>query len=300
MRVKWISALVAITAVQLIIGCGEKPSQTAPADTNKPAPTETKAAPAGPKTAETGDAVKGFEEAEKTNRAKLTIEDPTPGTGQMVQKGDFALMEYTGTLDNGSQFDSNAAVGGVVSKPPFSFFVGGGSVIQGWDLGIPGMKVGGVRKLTIPAELGYGAQGSGEKIPGGSTLHFTVKLVDVVKSGEEQVYDSKTITPGTGTEEVKKGDTITVEYVTTMANGYKVDSSADHGGTYTFKVGEVGKVIAGFDAGVMGMKVGEKRHLRIPPLLAYGMNEGRDMGRSGPPLERQTLMLDVVLKKIQH
>lgn len=82
-------------------------------------------------------------------------------------------MHYTGKLEDGTQFDSS--VGG----PPFPFRVGAGDVIQGWDLGVPGMLVGGKRTLTIPPELAYGDAGAGGVIPPGATLIFDVELIEV-------------------------------------------------------------------------------------------------------------------------
>jgi len=84
-------------------------------------------------------------------------------------------VNYTGTLEDGSVFDSSLNPG----RGPFTFTLGVGSVIKGWDLGVKGMNVGGKRKLTIPADLGYGDKGAGEVIPPGATLMFEVELLEV-------------------------------------------------------------------------------------------------------------------------
>ena len=84
-------------------------------------------------------------------------------------------MNYTGTLEDGSIFDSSLNPG----REPFTFTLGVGSVIKGWDLGVKDMKVGGKRKLTIPPELGYGDKGAGNVIPPGATLIFEVELLEV-------------------------------------------------------------------------------------------------------------------------
>ena len=84
-------------------------------------------------------------------------------------------MNYTGTLEDGSIFDSSLKPG----RTPFTFTLGAGSVIKGWDLGVKGMKVGGKRKLTIPSDLGYGDNGAGNVIPPGATLIFEVELLEV-------------------------------------------------------------------------------------------------------------------------
>ncbi len=105
----------------------------------------------------------------------LKIEDLRPGSGPGAQNGNSLSMNYKGSLLNGEVFDQSYGRG------PFEFTLGSGGVIQGWDKGILGMKVGGKRKLTIPASLGYGAAGSGEKIPGGATLIFEVELLKISK-----------------------------------------------------------------------------------------------------------------------
>lgn len=100
--------------------------------------------------------------------------DITVGTGATAANGDTLNVLYTGTLDDGTVFDASSLHG----NQPFSFVLGANKVIQGWDLGLVGMKVGGKRELTIPPELGYGAQPQ-QGIPANSTLHFTVQLLSV-------------------------------------------------------------------------------------------------------------------------
>ena len=108
------------------------------------------------------------------NMDTLKIVDTTVGTGAEAKNGDMVTVNYTGTLDDGTKFDSSLNPG----RTPFSFTLGRGQVIQGWDQGVLGMKVGGTRELTIPASLGYGASGQGP-IPPNATLHFTVTLLSV-------------------------------------------------------------------------------------------------------------------------
>ncbi len=96
------------------------------------------------------------------------------GTGAEAKTGDLVTVNYTGYLTDGTKFDSS-----LDSGQPFQFTIGKGEVIQGWEQGFAGMKVGGTRKLTIPPELGYGAQGAGGVIPPNATLVFDVELLAV-------------------------------------------------------------------------------------------------------------------------
>lgn len=105
---------------------------------------------------------------------KTMFEDTIVGTGPAAKAGDRVSVHYVGTLSNGTKFDSSRDRG-----QPFSFALGRGQVIQGWDVGVAGMQVGGVRKLTIPPEEGYGSRGAGAVIPPNATLHFEVELLKI-------------------------------------------------------------------------------------------------------------------------
>jgi FKBP-type peptidyl-prolyl cis-trans isomerase len=109
-----------------------------------------------------------------TTESGLKYVDLVAGTGRQAALGDTASVHYTGWLADGKKFDSS-----VDRKEPFSFRVGGGQVIKGWDEGVHGMKIGGKRKLTIPPQLGYGARGAGGVIPPNATLTFDVELLDL-------------------------------------------------------------------------------------------------------------------------
>ena len=100
--------------------------------------------------------------------------DQEVGTGDVAVAGKTASVHYTGWLENGKKFDSSVDRG-----QPFSFPLGAGRVIKGWDEGVQGMKVGGKRKLTIPSDLGYGSRGASGVIPPNATLIFDVELLGV-------------------------------------------------------------------------------------------------------------------------
>lgn len=105
----------------------------------------------------------------------LVIEDITIGTGPEVQPGQWAVVQYVGvSFDTGEEFDTSWNRGS-----PFSFQLGAGRVIDGWDRGVLGMRIGGRRKLVVPPHLGYGNQGVGNQIKPGATLVFVVDLVDI-------------------------------------------------------------------------------------------------------------------------
>ncbi|MGK7312484.1 MAG: FKBP-type peptidyl-prolyl cis-trans isomerase [Candidatus Longimicrobiales bacterium M2_2A_002] len=104
----------------------------------------------------------------------LYVRDLVEGEGARADSGDIVTVHYTGWLPTGRKFDSSRD-----REAPFEVAIGYGRVIDGWDQGIVGMRVGGQRRLVIPPALGYGAQGSGP-IPGSSTLVFDVELLDVV------------------------------------------------------------------------------------------------------------------------
>lgn len=109
-----------------------------------------------------------------TSSTGLKFKDLKKGKGQRPRKGQKAIVHYTGWLKNGKKFDSSLDRG-----QPFSFVLGKGQVIKGWDEGVRGMKVGGKRRLLVPSHLGYGRRGAGNAIPPNATLIFDVKLLGV-------------------------------------------------------------------------------------------------------------------------
>jgi FKBP-type peptidyl-prolyl cis-trans isomerase len=113
-----------------------------------------------------------------SQNTELVVEILRSGDGEIAKEGDFVVVHYTGTLVDGTQFDSSRKNG-----KPFPFTLGKGQVISGWDQGIVGMKVGEIRRLTIPPRFAYGEKGIGP-IPGNATLVFEVELLEI-KSWED-------------------------------------------------------------------------------------------------------------------
>ena len=106
---------------------------------------------------------------------KLEKQDLSPGSGPAVKSGDKVKVHYTGTLLDGTKFDSS-----LDRAEPFEFTVGAGGVIKGWDEGVVGMKKGGKRKLTIPSDKAYGKRGSPPKIPPDAPLVFEIELLEIL------------------------------------------------------------------------------------------------------------------------
>lgn len=158
-----IAGLVAAIGLTAITGCAKEPAADKPATTSQPEGTAPQAeVPVKPSAPE------GM-----TDVTELKIEDLEVGTGAEAVAGKQVTVHYTGWLIDGTEFDSS-----LNSGQPFTFALGAGMVIPGWDQGVAGMKVGGTRVLTIPPALGYGESGTGP-IPPNATLVFQVELVGV-------------------------------------------------------------------------------------------------------------------------
>ena len=111
---------------------------------------------------------------EKVTSSGLRYTDVAEGQGDRAKAGQTAVVHYTGWLTNGTKFDSSKDRG-----EPFSFPIGQGRVIRGWDEGVAGMRVGGKRVLVVPPDLGYGHRGAGGVIPPDATLKFEVELLEL-------------------------------------------------------------------------------------------------------------------------
>ncbi len=239
---------------------------------------------------------------ENTTKSGLKYIDEKIGKGDFPNTGDIVVVHYTGTLENGTKFDSSKD-----RNQPFEFTLGMGRVIKGWDEGLATMKVGGTRKLIIPPELGYGSRGAGGVIPPNATLIFDVELLEIKPAkpifvdtdfslpGQEVNYESglKTIVhkKGSGNKPVE-GQTVIVHYKGILPDGTEFDNSHSRSEPISFPVGK-GYVIKGWDEALLDMIPGEKRTLIIPPNLGYG-----ERGK-GPIPPNSTLIFEVELVEIK-
>lgn len=174
----------------------------------------------------------------------LIIEDLKIGEGYEVKPGGAMVAHYHGMLKEGGKvFDSSFQRGEPIGFPL-------GSMIQGWQKGIPGMKVGGVRRLTVPAAMGYGAQGAGERIPPNSDLVFVFQLVDALQIEDTKVGEGEAVT----------GAAVAVTAFTIKDADGKEIERADASKPYIWLPGE----FMGMQFGLEGMKVGGKRTIRVP------------------------------------
>lgn len=221
--------------------------------------------------------------------AKVTKTDTSPGTGTaVVAEGDMLWVLYTGKLAaGGKQFDTNMTPEGL----PLPVKAGSGMVIKGFDEGLMGMKVDGARTINIPAHLGYGEAGSGDKIPANADLIFDVKVIGLIKKGDEGVWEKKTLKEGSGAG-AEKGNKVLVHYTGTLLNGLKFDSSKDRNEPFEVTLG-AGGVIKGWEEGLVGIKAGETRRLWIPPALGYG-DQGSGEKIRGP----QVLIFEIECLKV--
>jgi peptidylprolyl isomerase len=223
------------------------------------------------------------------------------GKGKQVEAGDKATVHYTGKLTNGTKFDSSKD-----RNQPFTFKVGGGQVIKGWDEGLQLLKVGDKATFVIPSELAYGDRDMGS-IPPKSTLVFDIEVLDAKASPKIVPFDTKgkdtvttasglryiNITEGTGTQ-AQSGKTVKVHYTGYLMDGKVFDSSIERDEPISFPLGN-GMVIRGWEEGIALMKVGDKKRLIIPSELGYG-----ERGAGGGLIPANaTLIFDVELVEVQ-
>ncbi len=212
---------------------------------------------------------------------ELTTQDLVAGTGPEVSPGQAVMVSYTGRLEDGTLFDDSAD-----RSSPFAFTLGVGQVIEGWDEGIIGMRVGGKRRLVIPPNKAFGRDGVPGKVPGNATVTYEISLdalIDDVYIEDQVVGDGPAI---------ESGKVATVNYVGLLSNGDVFDASEFRNQPFKFRVGS-GEVIIGWDRGMLGMRVGGTRLLIIPYPMAYGPS---GIPGSIPPyavLTFQVTLLDV-------
>ncbi|GEM_PF-209625 len=224
----------------------------------------------------------------------LVVRDILIGTGTQAEVGDVLEVNYVGVLlSDGAEFDASWN-----RSQTFFVPIGMGAVIPGWDQGIVGMSEGGRRVLVIPPHLGYGSSGAGSSIPADASLVFVVDLVSVLdleppaipeptEVGES--LEVEDLSDGAGNA-VKSGDTVTVHYLGTLTDGTVFDASWQRGTPFTTIIG-IGRVIAGWDQGIVGMREGGRRLLKIPSDLAYGE---RGSGAAIPPNTPLLFVVDLI------
>jgi|DEB19_MinimDraft_2_1074335.scaffolds.fasta_scaffold01326_2 peptidylprolyl isomerase len=245
-----------------------------------------------------------MENNEFTTASGLKVKITEKGTGKQVMKGDKVTAHYTGTLEDGKKFDSSKD-----RNQPFSFKVGTGQVISGWDEGFQLLSIGDKATFTIPSNLGYGANGAGGVIPPNATLFFDVEILDAVASPAPKAavpYDVTgldtikmqsglrflKVESGTG-EKAQQGKYVSVHYTGYLMDGKKFDSSVERGEPIEFQLGK-GMVIKGWEEGIELMHVGDKMRFIIPSELAYG-----EKGAPGAIPANATLIFDCELVGVQ-
>ena len=245
-----------------------------------------------------------MENNEFTTASGLKVKITEKGNGKQVIKGDKVTAHYTGTLEDGKKFDSSKD-----RNQPFSFKVGTGQVISGWDEGFQLLSIGDKATFTIPSNLGYGANGAAGVIPPNATLFFDVEVLDAVASPAPKAavpYDVTgldtinmqsglrflKVESGTG-EKAQQGKYVSVHYTGYLMDGKKFDSSVERGEPIEFQLGK-GMVIKGWEEGIELMHVGDKMRFIIPSELAYG-----EKGAPGAIPANATLIFDCELVGVQ-
>ncbi|XP_056152902.1 peptidyl-prolyl cis-trans isomerase FKBP10 [Lampris incognitus] len=191
-----------------------------------------------------------------------------------VMRTDFVRYHYNGTLLDGSVFDSS-----YVREQTTDSLVGEGWLIKGMDEGLLGMCVGEIRNIVIPPFKAYGEKGLGTEIPSQATLVFDVLLVDIHNPKDNITVEDQIVSESCKRRSVV-GDYVRYHYNGTFLNGVTFDTSYQRNSTYNTYIG-MGYVIAGMDQALLGVCVGERRRVIIPPHLAYGeQGAGKDIPAS--------------------
>ncbi|KAG2460734.1 FKB10 isomerase, partial [Polypterus senegalus] len=207
-----------------------------------------------------------------------------------VTLGDHVRYHYNGSFEDGKKFDSSHDRG-----YPFSGLVGIGRLITGMDRGLQGMCVNERRKIIVPPHLAYGSLGAGSVIPPDATLYFDVHMLDIWNI-EDKVQIHTLYKPAECNRTVESSDFVRYHYNGTLLDGTEFDSRYLHsrGHTYDTYIGQ-DWLIKGMDEGLIGMCVGERRSIIMPPFLAYGE---QGFGTKIPP--NASLMFDVLLLDLHN
>lgn len=201
-----------------------------------------------------------------------------------VMRTDFVRYHFNGSLLDGTVFDSS-----YTKKQTHDSLVGEGWLVKGMDEGLMGMCVGEIRNIVVPPFKAYGEKGSGTDIPPQATLVFDVQLVDIHNSKDNLTIMDQVL-PESCTRKSVSGDYVRYHYNGTFLNGVTFDTSYQRNSTYNTYIG-MGYVISGMDQALIGVCIGEKRRVIIPPHLAYG-EEGA--GGVIPPNAALVFDIDVI------
>ncbi|XP_041672722.1 peptidyl-prolyl cis-trans isomerase FKBP10 [Cheilinus undulatus] len=183
---------------------------------------------------------------------------------------DFVRYHYNGTLMSGEAFDSSYS-----RNATYDTYLGRGDLIKGMDEGLLGMCVGERRVIIVPPFLAYGENGYGTKVPPQATLVFEVLMVDLFNPKDDLIIEIKEVPEGC-TRRTVTGDYIRYHYNGTFQDGRAFDSSYQRNSTYNTYIG-MGYVIRGMDKALLGLCIGEKRRITVPPHLAYGEDGVKDL-----------------------
>ncbi|KAL4629386.1 peptidyl-prolyl cis-trans isomerase FKBP9-like [Arapaima gigas] len=205
-----------------------------------------------------------------------------------VQKGDFVRYHYRGAFPDGTVFDSSYDRGST-----YNVFVGRGQLIAGVDQALLGMCLNERRSVKVPPHLAYGKGGYGDIIPPDAILHFDILLLDIWNP-EDKVQVKTYYLPEVCGRKVQVSDFVRYHYNGTLLDGTLFDSSHSRSRTYDTYVG-IGWLIAGMEQGLLGMCVGERRIITLPPFLGYGENgDGSDIPAQA------SLVFDVLLLDLHN
>ena len=237
--------------------------------------------------------------------AQIEYIETQAGTGDQATPGDRVAVHYTGTLDDGTVFDSSYERG-----QPIEFVLGQGMVIPGWEQGIAMMREGGQATLVIPPELAYGPQGSPPAIPPNATLTFEVELVQIVADPKPlelseadytetesglRYYD---MNEGTGVMPVD-GDRVLLEFAAWLEDGSFLGSSEQMGSPLVATIG-IGQLFTGWEEGLLTMREGGTRQLFIPSALGYGEMGAGQLIPPDSNLIWQVTLLNVIEARVSQ